>query len=219
MRFEELQCVEENIWYGKKRKNKRRPFRSFIVIAILVFAFLYYSFIISEQIISVSKSSISSYISLSVNGAVIESLNKSVNYSDIVTVQKDVNGDIAFVTVDNVKTNLICKNLALNTQKKLSEYEEKGVSIPFGSLIGLSILSGFGRKINLKIMTTGNCTARFNSVFKSVGINQTLHAIYCIIDSSISLDIPLTSTVIGASSEVLLCESVLIGKVPDFYFT
>ena len=219
MRFEELQCVEENIWYGKKRKNKRRPFRSFIVIAILVFVFLYYSFIISEQIISVSKSSISSYISLSVNGAVIESLNKSVNYSDIVTVQKDVNGDIAFVTVDNVKTNLICKNLALNTQKKLSEYEEKGVSIPFGSLIGLSILSGFGRKINLKIMTTGNCTARFNSVFKSVGINQTLHAIYCIIDSSISLDIPLKSTVIGASSEVLLCESVLIGKVPDFYFT
>ena len=55
------------------------------------------------------------------------------------------------------------------------------------------------------------------SQFESAGINQTNHKIYLTISSTVSTVIPLITSRVNAEQEVLISESIIIGKVPEVY--
>ena len=50
-----------------------------------------------------------------------------------------------------------------------------------------------------------------------MGINQTLHRIFLNIDAQLSVVIPGVDVTVNTETEVLLAESVIVGKVPDTY--
>ena len=58
---------------------------------------------------------------------------------------------------------------------------------------------------------------RFVSKFVEAGINQTKHSLYLEIVSDISIIMPSKSTNLASTIEVLICESVITGKIPDTY--
>ena len=88
---------------------------------------------------------------------------------------------------------------------------------PIGALTGIEALAGFGQKINIKIIPISNVECRFVSKFRQAGINQTLHSLYLEIVSDISIILPSKSTNLASTIEVLICESVITGKIPDVY--
>ena len=55
------------------------------------------------------------------------------------------------------------------------------------------------------------------SKFTSVGINQTLHSIYIDVISTIELNMPLNSATSTCKTQILISETILVGKVPDIY--
>jgi sporulation protein YunB len=216
--YNDLICTDNNIWYGKcKRKGKKRFFVFFLIVAILIIIFLSYKNLVVNQIISIAKSQINLYVTTSVNNAVLQSLETNIDYYDIVTVSKDNQGNITLMSIDNVKTNTINRKISLISQQKLKEYENKGIPIPIGTFLGIPIFSGIGKEINLKILAVGNVVCDFVSNFVSVGVNQTLHSLYVKVTSTINLDIPLSYSKITSETSVLLCEAVLVGKVPEIY--
>ena len=56
-----------------------------------------------------------------------------------------------------------------------------------------------------------------NSQFIEKGINQTLHSIYVDIKGDVKLEIPFSNYKNELKSSVLVCETVLVGKVPELY--
>ena len=103
------------------------------------------------------------------------------------------------------------------TQNGLSDMISSGVNIPVGSVSGITFLSGKGPNLNVAVIPVGAVDARLRSEFSEIGINQTIHKIYLSLDSTIKIIIPGAGNTIKSSSEVLLVESVIIGKVPDTY--
>lgn len=89
--------------------------------------------------------------------------------------------------------------------------------VPLGALTGIEALAGFGQKINIKIIPISNVECRFVSKFRQAGINQTLHSLYLEIVSDISIILPSKSTNLASTIEVLICESIITGKIPDTY--
>ena len=89
--------------------------------------------------------------------------------------------------------------------------------VPIGALTGVEALAGFGEKINIKIIPISNVECRFVSKFVDAGINQTKHSLYLEIVSDISIILPSKSTNLASTIEVLICESVITGKIPDTY--
>ena len=58
----------------------------------------------------------------------------------------------------------------------------------------------------------------FDSKFVSVGINNTLHKIYLTISARVDMNLPIKKQTINVKQQILLCESVIVGKVPNVYF-
>lgn len=212
-----IECYGENIWY-KRRKHKglKRFFVFFIVLCLLVGIFLFYKYRVTEQIVSACSDIAYSYGADSVNKAVLFNLEKT-KYDDIVSVEKNSDGDIVLLSVNSQKINSINRTVAERTKALLENKLSKGVEIPLGSFFGLKLLSGYGPPVLFKSFSVTAVTCDFSGEFESSGINQTKHSVYIIVKSTVNIEIPLERKEIIVNTRVLICEAVLVGKVPEVY--
>ena len=91
------------------------------------------------------------------------------------------------------------------------------IKISIGAFSGVAIFSGYGPKIAFNVNPYCEVNCFFNSNFESAGINQTYHKLYLIIKFKISIVFPFEKLEIFSDAEVLLSESLIVGKIPDVY--
>ena len=103
------------------------------------------------------------------------------------------------------------------SQQNLQTMSEDGIYVPLGAFTGIEAWAGFGPKVHMRIIPISNVACRFVSSFQSAGINQTKHSIYLEIVADISIIMPSGTSNFASLTEVLICESVLLGRVPDTY--
>ena len=214
-----IEYCNKNIWYKKRRK--KRTFKSFlsflITSAIFISLFFYYKNVITTNIVNICYNYSYSYVTESVNKSISLSLSDSVNYSDLVFVEKDGGGEIVLLSANSYKINKLSKEIALSAEKILKEKIEEGIPIPILAFSGINLISGMGREIIYKSVSISSVVCKFDSDFLSVGINQTLHSIYINIVSKVNINFPLNSQDILIKTPVLVCEAVLVGKIPNVY--
>ena len=66
-------------------------------------------------------------------------------------------------------------------------------------------------------MPVGAVTAAFTSEFESAGINQTRHKIYLSMQTRVQLVLPAGGEQMDFSSQVLIAESIIVGRVPESF--
>lgn len=215
-----IECSENYVWYVNKRrkKPKKRSFTAFFVFILIVTAFiLYYRFIIVRPILNLCNEYAFSYSTSAVNKAVLSSVNATSNYENLVSISKNNLGDIELISFNSQKINKINKEIAENTNEYLTKQLSSGVDIPLLTFLGLGIFKGYGPPINFKVLSVSSVSCDFKGEFNSVGINQTRHSLYVLVNSKVSLDMPLTPKYIECETKVLISEAVLVGKVPEIY--
>ena len=92
------------------------------------------------------------------------------------------------------------------------------VNLNFGSISGISALSGISPNFKIAMERAGNVSSEIDSEFTAVGINQTLHRIYLNLNCSIGILTPFKTVNTSVTSKVLLTETVIVGDVPSTYF-
>ncbi|MCQ2387702.1 MAG: hypothetical protein MJ066_04580 [Clostridia bacterium] len=213
-----IECVEGKIY--KKNIHKKRKFRFFsffIIIILILYPTVYFNKVVYkllEQIIFDYSYSVQTEC---VNKSILAISNQYTNYSEIVHHEKNKEGDIVLINIDSFKTNELSRKIVSTTEKLLVEKLKNGVPVPIFAFSGIKLISGLGRKINYKTITIASVDCSFNSKFISAGINQTMHSIIAVIKSKIFVDIPLKSKEIELKTEYVICESMIIGKVPEIY--
>lgn len=204
----------------KIRKNKK--FRRFkvvlVILCLLIIAVLvYFQRNVTRVLISISEATIRSITTVAVNDAIYYTLNDTMRYEDLITIERDEAGNVTSITTDSLKINRIARDTAYLSQENLNKMSASGIMVPIGALTGIEALAGFGTKINIKIIPISNVECRFVSKFEEAGINQTKHSLYLMIVADISIILPSRSTNLASTTEVLICESVITGKIPDTY--
>ena len=213
-----IECTENYIWYKKRKKKPFKRFFSFILILlILITIILYYNLVILKQIFSICADYTYTYSTESVNSAVLISLDDNIKYSDLDIVEKNSGGDIVLMTTNSLKVNSINREVASATSSLLKHKLSKGIPVPLLAFTGVSFLSGYGSNVNLKIINSVSVLCTFSSRFTAVGINQTLHSIYLNVESVVNIKVPFNNHKEKCSSQILISETVLVGKVPDIY--
>lgn len=205
----------------KRKKNKK--FKRFKILAaiislIAVAVIIYFQSNVTRVLISISEATIRSITTVAVNDAIYYTLNDEMRYEDLVSIERDAEGNVTSITTDSLKINRIARDTAYLSQENLTRMSAEGIQVPMGALTGVEALAGFGKKINLKIIPISNVECRFVSKFVQAGINQTKHSLYLEIVSDISIILPSKSTNLASTIEVLICESVIAGKIPEAYF-
>lgn len=214
-----IEYCNENIWYKKRRKKRTfKSYLSFVIIsAIFTSLFFYYKNVITTNIVNICYNYSYSYVTESVNKSISLSLNNSVNYNDLIYVEKDSVGEIVLLSANSYKINKLSKEIALSSEQILKEKISEGIPIPILAFSGINLISGMGREITYKSISISSVECKFDSDFESVGINQTLHSIYINVVSKVNINFPLNSQDILIKTPVLVCEAVLVGKIPNVY--
>lgn len=202
---------------GRSKKRKRLT----IVIISIVFFFavciLYLRLAVAPVLKTVSEDQIRALAVTAVNEAVSEVMEQSPSYTDMVIIGYDNENCINSIRINSTAVNSIVQKSTLESQNRITELGSHGIDVPVGSLSGIMLFSGKGPDLNLRVVSVGSVTAKLCSEFKEAGINQTNHRIYLRIGAKISAILPGANNVINTETDVVILESVIIGKIPDTY--
>lgn len=203
--------------YKYKRKRKRLAIAISSIILLFAVVVVYIRFVVTPVVKTVAEEKVRALTVSTVNAAVTSVLEAEPSFVDMVEYGHDANGDLNSIKINATRINAVMQRSVQKTQNGLSDMISSGVNIPVGSVSGITFLSGKGPNLNVAVIPVGSVDARLRSEFSEIGINQTIHKIYLSLDSTIKIIIPGAGNTIKSSSEVLLVESVIIGKVPDTY--
>lgn len=207
-----------------KRQQKRRKIVTKITIIAIVLlvivigvALWIYWRSMTPAILDIAESRMTAETAFAINEAVASTLANTRGFQDFVTLEKDANGEITMLHANSAVVNDLARKTAMLTQSKINQLQSFDVNIPLGTLSGIPLLAEKGPTVNIEISPIGTVNCVFTSVFESAGINQTLHRIYLNVKCSVDLIIPTSHKVVESSTPILLCESLIVGKVPQTF--
>ena len=149
-----------------------------------------------------------------------ETTNAITNYqySDFIIIHKDDIGNILMLESNMKNINIVISDVANRIQKSINNTEVEDLSISLGSFTGVSILSGRGVKVPIRISTIGNVKTSVRSEFVSQGINQTLHRLYLDIETEVSVLTPFNTINENIKNQLILAENIIVGEIPETYY-
>lgn len=199
--------------YKIRKKDKIIAF----LFCLIIILFLYVRYLALPIVINNTDSQLRSYATKSINFAVADTMNQNVSYGDIITVIKDSEDNVSYIESNSVRINLLSKTMSKVVMSNFLEFAKRPIKIAIGSFSGIAIFSGVGPKLAFNINPYSEVLCSFESNFESAGINQTYHKLYLIISISINVVFPFRKLHVDSSSEVLLCETLIIGNIPEVY--
>ncbi|MDD3832160.1 MAG: sporulation protein YunB [Clostridia bacterium] len=218
------QVIYNGVEYINRRhriKKKTRVMLIVISLAVVLFVIVWSLFNNNRapNIADYSRAQVLSMSTIAVNDAVLTSLSQSVEYDDLVTLVRNDNGDVQLMQTNTMLVNMLARKVARAVEINLEIMSEQGIVIPLGNLTGLPILAGLGPDITVVVSPNESVVCQFISEFESVGINQTRHKIYVNIITSVELIMPSFESTLTNQTQVLVCECIILGDVPQVYMS
>ena len=206
------------------KQHRRRKFIAKVAVALVVIVVLaimlalwIYWRSMAPTILSIAQTRLISETTLAVNDAVCVALADSGNFKEFVTITRNDNNDITMISANSALVNQLARNTAIMSQSKINAIKGFEVKIPLGTLSGIPLLSEKGPTVSVTVSPIGAVNCTFTSTFETAGINQTLHRIYIQVESKVDLIMPTSHLEVVTTTPVLICESVIIGAVPDVF--
>lgn len=203
----------------RKRKRLKKIVALVLVLSLLTGAGLYVRSNIVPLVTEKAYYSIRGEAVTALNDAYQKTVDEmtSLGYSDFVTVTKDSDGKISFISVDMLKVNNVMSFISTVVLEEMQSIATDGVDVPLGAFSGILLLGDNGKDVNIEVETVGIAECNFRSDFETVGINQVRHTLYIDIVAIANVVLPLYAKDVFCESSLLLCENVIVGEVPEFY--
>ena len=190
-----------------------------VIFLVIVVVCIYTLNSVSPTIVAFSEAKIKSLTTAAVNSAIFEVMLESISYSDLVSIEKNADGEITLIAANSMIINKLARDMAQSTETYIEKMGEQDVKIPIGTLSGSPLLAGKGFKVTIRVLPLGSVKCQFVSEFETAGINQTRHKIYLDVVATISIVLPTSQSIVKTNSPVLVSESIIVGKVPDTYLS
>ncbi|MBR2970512.1 MAG: sporulation protein YunB [Clostridia bacterium] len=199
------------------RSKKRRTKALIVVFTVMVLIVLHIIRNVNPIIAQVSQKEVLALAEVAVNRACDQVLTEHF-VVDMIDYSMDNDGKLQMVTTNTALMNTISRRAVELSQENITSLGQQGVAIPLGSLSGITLLAGQGPDIYVKVFPVGSVNAEFTSEFISAGINQTRHKITLCVTADVRVVMPGMNNVVQTVTDILMCENVIIGIVPDTYF-
>ncbi len=143
---------------------------------------------------------------------------QNITYDDLCTIEKDEANDVCLIKMNSININKLNSKIALEIQEKLNDTTISKFYIRLGSFTGITLLSGRGPNLEVRMSTIGEVTTELKSEFEEMGVNQTLHRLYINVNCNVSLLTPFKDVDDNITAQVLISETVISGDIPDAYY-
>lgn len=201
----------------KKKKKRVLKFLCFFTAFVITVVSIYFS---SDRIVvSLAEKTFDSIISSASYHAVDIIVEEKYRYSDLVDIKTDSSGNVGMIITDSYAVNKLAATAATKAYDYLSEKIEKGVEVPLGAFTGIRLISGFGAKVRMKVISVASVKCDFVSEFAQEGINQTRHSLYLNINCVVNVVTKTKTKKINDKITVLVFDNLIVGKVPNVVVT
>ena len=202
---------------GRPRRNRGISIL-FLLVALLLFlaaASLY----LKDVSTAIAVSDASDAVTVSINNAIADIMRDGDYSADyFVTFEKSEAGEITAISSNMARINALSAKI-LDRIVGATDTHMLTVNIPVGNLTGVSILMGRGPKVPVKIITMTSSRVEFNNSIVTAGINQTKHQINLEVIVDIDILVPWGTESTQVITEVLIADTIVVGRVPDTYLS
>ena len=200
------------------KRKRNRSFKIVCIILIVLIIFVLVDMQIRPVVQRVAVNRVRQVATQTIMDAISDQLTaQGTSYESIVALSKDEGGKITSIETDTAQINMINSRVLSIITGRLSALSNEKLKIPVGTLLGVQMLSGRGPNVTLKVVPSGFVKTQVVSEFNSVGINQTRHRIFLIINTDITAIIPGYSTSADTEVTYVVAESIIVGEVPQYY--
>ena len=198
----------------RKRKKKQTFLILFTIFSIFIFfCNLYFRRLSAEMALSDARDIVTLAINDCVNRIMSE---QEYDYDYFVALEKGAGGEIVAVTTNTSHVNAVSTQI-LGEIVKAANNGALDIRIPLGTLLGSNLLLGKGPDIPVEINMLTSSYVRFDNTFISTGINQSRHTLIVKADVDVDIVIPWKTLSTTVETDVLIAETVILGRVPDTY--
>ena len=204
--------------------SKLGDFKRIVITFILIFivsvfigSFIYVDNNLRPTITVLAETKAMELANKSINKAVGDIVKDKINYSDLIYTKLDSQGKISMIQSNTVLMNQVASDVALEIQNELKQVKTTTSYIPIGTALKSPILAKYGPQLKVSIQPIGTVSVDFKTSFESAGINQTRHTIYLEVKTQVKVVIPLTTSTKEVKSQIPICETIIVGDVPESY--
>ena len=199
----------------ERRKRRVLPLLGLLLILAVLAVSLYLRSLSSSMAISDARDA----VALAINGCVSRIIQENNYGSDyFVKLEKDAEGNITAITTDTMHINELSSQL-LSEIARAADNETLNIRIPLGSLLGSNLLMGRGPEIPVEIQMLTSSFVQFENELIPAGINQSRHVVTLKADVDVDILIPWATITTTVETDVLIAETVIVGRVPETYVT
>lgn len=204
--------------YNDNNFNKIMVIFSMIFgLSVLIGSFIYVDHSLRPTITVLAETKALELANRSINKAVGEIVKDKINYSDLMHTKIDSEGKITMIQANTIMMNKIASDVALQIQEELKQVKTTTSYIPIGTALGSPILAKYGPQLKVSIQPIGTVSVDFKTDFESSGINQSRHRIYLEAKTQVKVVIPLTTSTKEVKVQIPICETIIVGDVPNSY--
>ncbi len=200
-----------------KPKFIRAVIAILVFVGIFIFCSVYFRNNVVPTVMGSSIAQVRAITTNAVNLAATTVINDGITYDDLFDIVYDNEGNVAMINTNSPSINSIAREIANLAQANLDSLGVQEISIAVGTFTGFALLTGFGPDVTIKIVPIGTANCDFVSFFQSAGINQTLHKIYIDVYADVNIITPIDEPTIQVKAEILVCENLIVGKIPEIY--
>ena len=208
-------------YYTKKPKMRFQIKHPKLILGIIAICVLFNSILyffdknILPAVLTIGEEQLKREATEIINEAALDIYSNQFDYSDMIIIEKDNDGNITMLRADTVKLNYLSSKLILASNDKFGKLQEMGLEVPLGYMTKNLVFYNLGPKVNIKMTQIGNITSSYESVFESAGINQTRHKIYLNVNMKMKIVVPLNSRDVEVACQIPVAETIIVGKIPN----
>lgn len=134
-----------------------------------------------------------------------------------ISMEKNGEGEITAISSNMARINALSAEI-LDRVVGATQNRTLDIRVPLGNLTGISLLMGRGPGVPVEIIMLTSSRVEFQNHVITAGINQTRHQLSLEIIVDIDILIPWGTESAQVVTEVMIADTVIVGKVPETYF-
>ena len=200
------------------RLPRKRPRLHIFIFGAVLLLLLFSSALYLRKLSSeIAMSDAVDAVTLAINDSVAKVMEKhDYSYEDYVSLEKDNAGNITAITTNTTRINALSAEI-LKEIVSAADNQKLDIRIPLGNLLGSNLLLGRGPEIPVEILMLTSSFVRFDNDLISTGINQSKHVITLRAEVDVDILIPWATVSAAVDSDIMIAETVIVGRVPETY--
>lgn len=175
------------------------------------------SLFLRELTTQIAISDASDIVTAVVNNAVSDIIDADgYDFDYFVSLDKNSDGEVTAISSNMAHINALSAQI-LDRVISSTENGVLNIKIPVGNLTGSNLLVGKGPDVSVDIIMLTSSRVDFKSEIFSSGINQTKYQLMLEVSVDIDVLIPWGTDSATVITEVLVADTVIVGKVPQTY--